>query len=100
MDGGCFVGDQHIQIGRPLKLNLEQPILKFILYMEHDNVSVCDVFLWNWSKIIICDATILITFYINDVINNCLTIQMFCAFFSLQIMETLCFCDQCNLSWA
>jgi hypothetical protein len=32
-------------------------------------------------------------------IDNRLTIRMFCAFFSLQIMETLCFCDQCNLSW-
>jgi hypothetical protein len=38
--------------------------------MEHDNVSISNVFLWNWSKIIICDATILITFYINDVIGG------------------------------
>jgi len=44
MDGGCFVGDHHIQIRHLSKLNLEQPLLKFILHIEQNNVSIYDFF--------------------------------------------------------
>jgi len=71
MDVGCFVGNHHhIQIRRISKLNLEQPLLKFILYMEQNNVSIYYFFIWNYLKTIICDVTIFIAFYINDVIGD------------------------------
>jgi hypothetical protein len=70
VDGRCFVGDHHIKIRCLSKLNLEQPFLKFILYMEQNNVSIYDFFFGNWSKTIVCDATIFIAFYINDVIGD------------------------------
>jgi hypothetical protein len=70
MDDGCFVGNHHIEIRRLSKLNLEQPLLKLILYMEQNNVSKYDFFIWNRLKTIICDVTIFIAFYINDVIGD------------------------------
>jgi hypothetical protein len=71
MDVGCFVGNHHhIQIKHISKLNFEQPFLKFILYMEQNNVSIYDFFLWNYLKTIICHVTIFIAFYINHVIGD------------------------------
>jgi hypothetical protein len=52
MDGGCFVGDHHIQIRHLSKLNFEQPLLKFILYMEQDNVSIYDFFYGTGQKLL------------------------------------------------
>jgi hypothetical protein len=36
--------------------------------MKHDNVSIYDAFVWNWSKNAICDNAIVS--YINDAIGN------------------------------
>jgi hypothetical protein len=52
MDGGCFVRDHHIQIRHLSKLNFEQPLLKFILYMEQDNVSIYDFFYGTSQKLL------------------------------------------------
>jgi hypothetical protein len=45
MDGGCFVGGHHIRRKHFSKLNLEQPLLNFILYIKQDNVSIYDFFM-------------------------------------------------------
>jgi hypothetical protein len=50
MDGGCFVSDHYIRIGHPLKLNPEQCLLQFILYMKHDNVCMYDVSIMELVK--------------------------------------------------
>ncbi len=38
--------------------------------MKHDNVSMNDTFVWNWSKSVICDDVIFIASCINDVIGD------------------------------
>jgi hypothetical protein len=40
-------GDAHILPRWPTKLNPNQRLLQFILYMKHDNVIMYGVFLWN-----------------------------------------------------
>jgi len=70
MDYVCFVNDHHIQKRHFSKLCLEQCLLEFILYMKHDNVYMYDVFLWNWSKGVICDDTIFIAFCVDDAIGD------------------------------
>jgi hypothetical protein len=34
--------------------------------MKHDNVSMYEAFVWNWSKIVVCDDVIFIIAYIDD----------------------------------
>ncbi len=38
--------------------------------MKHDNVSMHDAFVWNWSKSEVCDDPIFITSCINDAIGD------------------------------
>jgi hypothetical protein len=38
--------------------------------MKHDNVSMYDAFVWNWSKSAVCDDPIFITSCINDAIGD------------------------------
>ncbi len=38
--------------------------------MKHDNVSMYDEFVWNWSKNVVCDDAIFIASCINDAIGN------------------------------
>ncbi len=38
--------------------------------MKHDNHSMYDAFIWNWSKSAVCDDVIFITYCINDAIGN------------------------------
>jgi len=38
--------------------------------MKHDNVSMYDAFVWNWSKSDVCDDAIFIASCIDDVIGN------------------------------
>jgi hypothetical protein len=38
--------------------------------MKHDNVSIYDAFVWNWSKNVVCDDAIFIAYCINDAIGN------------------------------
>jgi hypothetical protein len=34
--------------------------------MKHDNISMYEAFVWNWSKSVVCDDVIFITSYIDD----------------------------------
>ncbi len=65
-----LVGDHHIQNGRLSKLISDQCILHFIFYMERDNVSMYDTFVYNWSKSVVCDDVIFIASYIKDAIGD------------------------------
>ncbi len=65
-----FTSDHHIQIGSSSKLTLEQHVQQFILYMKHDNVSMYDALVWNWSKSAMCDDDIFIASCINDAIGD------------------------------
>jgi hypothetical protein len=56
--------------GWPCKLTLKQCLLNFLLYFKHDNVTIHDAFMWNWSKISICDDVIFIWSCINEGIAN------------------------------
>jgi hypothetical protein len=38
--------------------------------MKHDNVSMYDAFVWNWSKNVVCDDVTFIAYYINDAIGD------------------------------
>ncbi len=38
--------------------------------MEHDNVSMYDAFVYNWSKSVVCDDVIFIASCINDAIGD------------------------------
>lgn len=43
-------GEPRHPAGRPPKLRPEQRLLAFLLFLKHDNTSVFDGSLWNWSK--------------------------------------------------
>ncbi len=62
------INETHIVLRQSTKLTPNQCLLKFILYMKHDNVVMYDAFMWNQSKCIICNDAIFITSYINEVI--------------------------------
>ena len=53
-------GDIRILPGRPSKLNPEQRLLGFLLYMKHDPTTTLPGFLWNWSKSCVIDDQILL----------------------------------------
>lgn len=49
------------------KLTLERHFMNFILFMKHDNITMYGSFMWNSSKISLCDDIgLFITFCIND----------------------------------
>ena len=52
------IGQNRILSGWPSKLSQEQRILNFLLYLKHDNITILDTFMWNWSKNVINDDTI------------------------------------------
>ncbi len=54
-----------------LSLTLKEQTSNFIMCMKHDNVTMHDVFLWNWLKNgVYCDDAIFIASCINDAIGN------------------------------
>ena len=59
-------GQNRILPGRPSKLSPEQRILNFLLYLKHDNITILDTFMWNWSKSAINDDTIFLSSCINE----------------------------------
>ena len=58
-------GDLRVLPGRPSKLNPEQRLLGFLLYMKHDPTTALPSFLWNWGKSSIIDDQIFIASSIN-----------------------------------
>lgn len=54
----------------PWKFTLEQRLLNFILYLEHDNVTMYDAFMWNCFKFLMCNDTIFISLCSNETIVN------------------------------
>jgi len=53
-----MVGEGPIVLSMSLKLSHKQHFLNFILYMKHDNVTMYDAFMWDWSKFALCDDAI------------------------------------------
>ena len=49
-----------------MKLSPEQKILNFILYLKHNNSTLFDTYLWNYSKSAVSDGTILIASCMNE----------------------------------
>jgi hypothetical protein len=60
--------EMHHIFGRLFKLFSKQNWLSFILYMNHNNITKHDVFLWNWFKSAINDNDIFIACCINSII--------------------------------
>lgn len=58
----------HLLSGHPVKLSLEQRLLNFIIYMEHDSVIYFDSILWNWSRSSLCDDALFVASCINSTI--------------------------------
>jgi len=44
----------------------KQHLFNFILYFKHHNVIMYDVFMWNWSKPLMCNDVLLISSCINE----------------------------------
>ncbi len=42
--------------------------LNFILHLKHDNVTMHDAFMWNWSKASVCNDALFILLCINKAI--------------------------------
>jgi hypothetical protein len=53
---------------QPSKLTPKQCLLNFILYFQHDNVTMHDTFMWNSFKTFICDDALFILSCINEAI--------------------------------
>jgi hypothetical protein len=52
--------EAHILYRRLSKLLHEQWLLNFILYLKHNNETIHNAFMWNWSKCVLCDNSIFI----------------------------------------
>jgi hypothetical protein len=70
VDNARSTGEGHISRGRPMKLSPEQRLLNFILYLKHDNITLFDTYLWNYSKSAVCDDTIFIASCINEALRD------------------------------
>ncbi len=57
-------------MGKPSKLELEQQLLCFMLFIKHNNITIYDAFMWNWAKSSLCDDVIFITSCINHTLAN------------------------------
>ena len=60
-----LTGDIRVLPGHPSKLNLEQRLLGFLLYLKHDPTTALLGFLWNWGKSSIIDDQIFVASSIN-----------------------------------
>ena len=58
-------GDIHVLPGRPSKLNPQQRLLGFLLYLKHDYTTALPGFLWNWGKSSVIDDQIFVASSIN-----------------------------------
>jgi hypothetical protein len=57
-------------LGMPSKLTPEQCLFNFILYMKHDNITMYDAFMWNWSKFALFNDALFIASCINHAFSN------------------------------
>ena len=57
--------DIHVLPGRPSKLNPQQRLLGFLLYLKHDPTIALPGFLWNWGKSSVIDDQIFVASSIN-----------------------------------
>ncbi len=62
--------EAHILVGRSSKLNFEQCLLNFILYMKHDNMTMSHAFMSNFANCSICNYVIFIMSCINHALIN------------------------------
>jgi hypothetical protein len=53
-------------LGRASKLKRKQQFLNFIFFMKCDNVTIYNVFMWNWAKSSLCNHVLFITSCINN----------------------------------
>ena len=53
-------GDIPVLLGRPSKLNPQQRLLGFLLYLKHDPTTALPRFLWNWNKSSVIDDQIFV----------------------------------------
>lgn len=58
----------HRLSGRPCRWIPKQRLSNFILHLKHDNVTMHDAFMWNWSKASICDDALFISSCFNKAI--------------------------------
>ena len=63
-------GQNRILPGRPSKLLPKQRILNFLFYLKHDNITIMDIFMWNWSKSCINDDIIFLSSCINEALRD------------------------------
>ncbi len=62
----CIITSEVSIVSRkPSKLALGQCLFNFILYMKHNNITMYDTFMWNWSKYALCDNALFIASCIN-----------------------------------
>lgn len=54
-------GVPRMKYGCSMKLSLEQHLLSFILYMEHNNTNAYNAMHWYWSRNVLCDVALFIT---------------------------------------
>jgi len=62
--------EAHILVGRSSKLNFEQCLLNFILYMKHDNMTMSHAFMSKFANCSICNYVIFIMSCINHALIN------------------------------
>ena len=67
---GQSIGDVRVLLGRPSKLNQDQRLLGFLLYMKHDPTTALPSFLRNWCKSSLIDDQIFIVNSIYWVLWN------------------------------
>jgi hypothetical protein len=56
--------------GRKPKLNEQQRLLNFLLYLKHDNTTIFDAHQWNWAKSSVCDDAIFIASCIDHACSD------------------------------
>lgn len=61
---------ESVMSGRPKKLTPEQWLLKFIMYLKHDNVISYESFQWNVARSTLYDDVLFIALYIIDALVN------------------------------
>ncbi len=55
-----------IVFGKPSKFSLEQRLLNFVFFLQHDNVTKYDYLMWDWAKNLVCDDVIFISSCTNS----------------------------------